>query len=410
MYNRSVALRFTPLDDNRNAESSPRVPANLDHSPRPSTPGVLLVAAIDAVGIARLPRLFKDAGFHVSVLASSGIAALSSRHISERIVCPKGLALLAEELDRRLNSGHFRYDAVVLCDEIILRYLTDLPDPEPFAAAFPVALADRQVVLSNVQFMSRANTFGLPLPAFEICTGADEGRQAAARLGYPLMFKAEYGMAGSGVRLLESEADWEKVDLNLDSSYLLQRFLTGETGATNILFDHGTPVCWFSFYKRYNWPNRFGPSGGGVFMCSDQVGEILKNLGQAIPFHGLCSIDWVQDPGSGRLAIIEFNPRPTPSLHADVAAGVSFAKGLGCLVGRNTPSQQPLATALKSEFMMFPESAFHAIDRREAGTFLRSLRSAPLGDPGLLAANLRRIVTHYLGKLPFVSRSLKAST
>jgi glutathione synthase/RimK-type ligase-like ATP-grasp enzyme len=382
----SVPARSDPSDET--AGPSRRVIAAFRR------PEVLLVASIDAVGIARLPRLFHEAGYRVSVLASPRLAVLRSRYVSQRIVTARGVELLVSELGKMLDSGDAQGKWIVLCDEIVMRHVASLPDAERYAAAFPVPFADRHVALSNVRFMYRAAACEMAVPEFEICSGEAEGRAAAGRIGYPVMAKLDYGMTGSGVRLLEGEEDWDEIGLSLEGDFLVQKYVAGETGTTNILFDHGVPVSWFSFYVRHNWPNRFCASAGGEFVDDIQIEKAVQQLGIVVRFHGLCGFDWVREERSGRIFVIELNPRPTPTIHAGVWTGVNFADAIRRLADGKVASRHLAKT--KNEFVMFPEIAYSAIDNRNLGQFLRGLKTAPVDDPVLLSAISRRILTHYL--------------
>jgi predicted ATP-grasp superfamily ATP-dependent carboligase len=146
----------------------------------------------------------------------------------------------------------------------------------------------------------------------------------------------------------------------------------------------------------FQWPNCYGPSGGGKLVDNPQIEPILRILGEMTGFHGLCSIDWIEETSTGRCLVIEFNPRATPSFFAGPAAGVDFSQGLRQAGTAESVRQRPRAESNGKLFLMFPESAYYAIDRVQPGVMARAVVRAPIDDPGLLFAILRRMLTHYV--------------
>ena len=138
-------------------------------------------------------------------------------------------------------------------------------------------------------------------------------------------------------------------------------------------------------------------------MHDNQIEPLLRALAKTVTFHGLCAIDWIQEAGTGRIFVIEFNPRPTPSLYAGTYSGVSFSRAIAGLLHGGAVPERPAVDAA-GEFVMFPESMYHAIDSQNLGLIARSVASAPFHDPGLLFANVRRILTHYARKSVFFRR------
>ncbi len=367
---------------------------------RDDHPTILIVVSIDAIGVARLPGIFHRAGYVVDVLARQRTAVLASRFVSNRRVVAGGPVDVAQALAEGLPEFTKTYDWILPADEPLLEAIAERPDRELMAARMPLlprpAIMDE--VLSKIKFLTRAVAVGLPIPEFEICHTHDEIVAAVAKLGYPVVLKRERSMAGSGVRVARDPAGLAQGIAQLgQADIMVQRCIQGRIGGATILMEHGVPIRYFAFYKLFNWPTILAPSGGGELVEDPEIDALVDKVGEMEQFHGLCSIDWMREDGTGKIYLIEFNPRSTPSTYASGWAGSDFIPVL-----RGMHRERPRAEQIRPRggagriFRMFPESAFRAIDDRDLCLFLRSLGSAPWGDPVLLLAVFRRLVGHYV--------------
>jgi hypothetical protein len=177
---------------------------------------------------------------------------------------------------------------------------------------------------------------------------------------------------------------------------MLQRFINGPIGTCPILYDHGEPVCWFSAYTRDHWPTRFAASSAVEIVHRPELREQLAAIGTATGFHGLAGVDWVEDPQTGKVYVIELNPRPTPATYLGPVAGVDFTRALAEWLNGEVGEQNPDPNAAGHFARMFPQSLYYAVDNRRYGTIPGVLGDAPWREPALVAAHLRRVVSHFL--------------
>ncbi|WP_333688039.1 ATP-grasp domain-containing protein [Methylococcus capsulatus] len=362
---------------------------------------ILLVVGIDAVGIARFPRILHDAGCRVTLLAPPGLAVARSRYVSRHVATAAGPEALPRQLQTLLAERHFHH--VIVGDEPTLTVIARHRGEAWLDGWFPVDHRSDavEVILSKSAFQRAADAAGLTTPKSEVRTGL-AGLEAAARaMGYPVMLKKSHGCSGSGVRKVAGEAELGAAFELLNEgngTLLIQQFLDGRVGSSDVLFDRGVPVCWQSWYSRQCWPTPLASSCVREAMVHREIGPMLAGVGALSGFHGFAGVDWVHDTERDRIYLIEFNPRPTPTYHLDVLSGVRFADSFHAILAgtRSAGCREPSAAACGRVVYLFPQSLYRAIAECDLDSLWRCWSDAPWSDPVLMAAHLRRVLTHFL--------------
>lgn len=357
------------------------------------TPRVLLLAAIDSVGIARVPQLLARSGYQVSLLAPVKLAAHRSKFVYSHWMAehsPAGVVAAARE---HLCCGS-HYDWVIFGDEPTLWAAVDEPE-RSLRDHFPFPLDKLPVLSSKIAFLAAAAAARLPLPRCEEGCDSRAVWTIAGRIGYPLLIKPERGLAGSGLLFVSDEGDLrtQLAARELPAPYVVQEAIPGDPGSTSVLYDHGRPVCWVSYLMRNTWPNRFASASLAEIYDHPDVETLVQGAGEITGFHGLAGIDWMRDQRTNRLLLLELNPRPTPTYHLGVHAGVDFAQALAALRAGRAAIQRPSASA--AEIALFPQNLYRAVDMRSPREFFRSFHDVPRNDPRLVLSYLRRFLTHY---------------
>jgi len=363
---------------------------------------ILLVATVDAVGVTRLPGVLSHGGCRVTVLCASKLALRRSRFVHRWLEGPRDPREMMGALRQHLARHGGGYRHVIAADEPLLWVLRENAE-DWMAPWFPAPFrgCDLDAVFSKRGFVAAASAHALPIPATRLCSSLAQVRQTASEFGFPLVLKADRGLSGSGVRVPRTneqlEADF--ATLRGEAGLLVQQFVDGELGTTPVLFDRGRPVCWFSAYTREHWPTRFTSSTALEITDVADMEAILDAIGRITCFNGLCGLDWVEDPATKRIRLLELNPRPTPGLRLARRAGVDFSIAIRDWLGGRERVQRPRAPDGNPLFPMFPQALYRAIDDRRPSLAARAIADAPFRDPGLLAAQTRRVVTHYARQL-----------
>lgn len=358
---------------------------------------LILGLSIDALGASRLPELMAAAGCEITLVCGRGLAISSSGDVSHRILTERSATAVRDAIERTVASDPQGYDRVILADEPLLRAFVDRP-PSPALARITPQVAsiprlERQ--LSKISFSIDAADAGIPVPDYRVLENPAE--LATEKWdGKPFVVKRDHGFSGGGVFVIRSKAELEEAKAGIGSGrLLLQEFVAGRVGATAILMDHGRPSAWYSYYLCRNWPNGISPASALEPCWQPGMEAILVKLGKMTGFDGLCGIDWVFDESSGRLLVLELNPRPTPGMNASRLVGVSFPSALAHWLKGELFRQAPTQAGTPM-YRLFPQNLFRSIADRDIVEFFRTWKDAPFRSPMLLFALLRRVLTHHL--------------
>jgi len=360
---------------------------------------VLVGISIDAVGVCRLPQVLAASGCRVTVVSGPGLAVLSSRHVDRHIATGRAPESVREGLEKHVEEFPDLYSWVLIADEPLLRVFLKHPAGPVLARLAPMtddplALAR---ILSKVSFNQDAQKVGVPVPSFRVLTDENDRPRQSLR-GAPTVAKMEESLSGSGVRVIKTEEEHEAAKAELTARPLMfQQYKPGRVGATGVLFNHGEPKCWFSYFLSHNWPHAYASSSALDIYWHPAIEPILTKIGKMTNFHGLCGIDWVMDDESGAPLVLELNPRPTPGIYAGHVAGVDFPRAIAEWMDGDPTIHRPSEKA-SSFHRMFPQNLFWSIDNHDAFEFFRTWQDAPISDSKLLASQFRRVATHYIPK------------
>jgi hypothetical protein len=358
---------------------------------RRDRPRVLLVAGESWVGFARVPRLFSDAGCHVGLLCHPSYWAAQSGYVDELLPAPRGASATLDALEPLVATQEF--DWVILGDDPILRAAVERPAVAQ-SPWFPVdgSGGKPRMLISKTAFSQLAVRAQLPFPPSEATLG-EHATAAAKRLGFPVIVKPEFGSGGHGIVRADEPADLGQ--LQPGAPVLVQRFVDGRIGSTEVLFSSGRPLCWMSSYKEGVHPKPFGPSCVRRYVCIPGLEDHLRQLGSALGLTGLCAVDWVQPCAAETPLLIELNARPTPCLHLHRQYGVDFPGAIRAMLAGSPRVVRPPQTVERPLVRMFPQHAIAAVSEDDWLGFARGLLSGedrPDDDPRLLRSLRRELL------------------
>ncbi len=371
---------------------------------------VLIAVATDMLGLARLPRVLHMAGCRVTVVAPDNLLVHRSRFVDHRVRTPSGLEEVAESLKRHLESCKDEYVWTIIGDEPLLRELSKRRQEEWVKPIFPVDLEGEgpDIITSKTAFALAAARAGLPVPPFCVCTTLEEAKAGVRGLGLPVAMKESWGSGGIEVRIVSaSEAIPDAFESLEDGKpLLLQAFVSGIVGSTEVLYNHGNPVCWNSSYTIETYPLGTGASCIRKVTIHPAIEQIVKDVGTLLGFHGFGGIDWIHDTSRDVLKLIEFNPRPTPGYHFGYLGNVDFSRAVrSMLEGRETVQKPGFGVDGTSGpvVSMFPQYLNRLIDSRNVSGLMkwffgRSLvKDVPWDDPSLFLAHVGRVWQKFMG-------------
>jgi hypothetical protein len=345
--------------------------------------------------------LLRRAGAQVCVYTRNRAPVRWSRHIDRLYAAPAGVDFVA---GFKSHLASHRYDWVIVGDEPTLYAIvdftrTDCDGPSWTDGWFPIpGGAERfEALVTKAGFVDATRAAGVPIPDSRVCTDLDAARTAAADMGYPVMLKTSVGSAGDGVAKARDQRELDAVFARFAARppLVVQKFLPGQLGLTEMLFDHGRPICWWPTFKPLVYPEPFGPSCVRVLLDQagiDRMEPIVHKIGAMTGFHGLCAIDWIVDE-AGDFRVIEFNPRPTPGAHLAKLAGEDVSLAVADMLAGKCLPQRPRQTKYTHRpVYMFPQYLKRAM--REHPASLRhflpfaGLHDFPWAEPWLLLKEL----------------------
>lgn len=360
-------------------------------------PEVLIAHSAYWTGIARLPAVLSDAGAKVTVMCPPGSLLGWTRFAERRITASPDLFTFVDELRQHLAERSYRW--VILADDDVIVALSRYADDPLIAPILPCASPNAiPMMASKTGFLDACRAAGLPIPLSRTVRTLDEARSAAEAIGYPVMLKQINGCGGVGIKKIDHLSDLEGCfESFADGQPLtLERFVVGRAMAATILYDRGTPLCWYSYYKEKRWPGEFGPSAVRRVMTHPRLGAIAKDLGTLTGVHGFVVLCFVHDEERDDLALLEANFRPGTGMHFRGPIRRMFADALRSLLIGESYERQRTPGEVNRLIHMFPQDVQRAIAERDVRGMLGLLSGAvlqdlPYDDPRLLCAHLRSL-------------------
>jgi predicted ATP-grasp superfamily ATP-dependent carboligase len=173
---------------------------------------------------------------------------------------------------------------------------------------------------SKAGFSRLLDELGLPQPATQIVTSADELR-AAAR--FPCVVKTSVGTASRGIWFVRNDADLEGAlqELSVKGAFadevLVQDLVAGATEKAQAVFCRGK-LLGFHAYRQI----AAGLGGGEAIKQSVSrpvVRTLLATIGEKLAWHGALSVDCVLPDDGATPLLIDCNPRLVEPMSAFLA-------------------------------------------------------------------------------------------
>jgi D-aspartate ligase len=317
-------------------------------------PPVVVVGQASLVGL-QTARTFADRGIEViGVVGDRDHFAARTRVCSRQIISDVFSDQLLDDLEALGDSLSGRAVLVPCTDNSALRISKsrdrlerwyDLP-LGPYASL--LELADK------AQFARSAERAGLDIPTTVIVDRPEAAERAAGRLSFPLVLKpalksAVWTERAGGKALIVEDRDallrqYERLR-PWTSPLVVQEFVGGGDDAlftVNGFFAGGEPLVTFSTRKLRQWPPRTGTASFAREERNDELVAAATAIFSDPAFTGLGYLEAKQDPGTGRLKLIEANVgRPTGRSVTAEAGGVELLQTMYChAAGLPLPDQE----------------------------------------------------------------------
>ena len=232
---------------------------------------------------------------------------------------------------------------------VLLKFRHELP--AGVTLPFPDASSVDQLANKN-SLVRIAQEEGLAVPETRICDSPTEGVELLHGIEqFPVVlkpFKSQILEHDKVVptKVIIARSREEAVRAIKENHFFqypfsIQSFIEGTGQGIFALFDHGTPVCYFSHRRLREKP----PTGGVSVLCeSAPVDKVLRNAAERLlrraKWHGVAMVEFrVAEDGTGYL--MEVNPRFWGSLQLAVDSGINFPWLLYLVsVGQHIPASK----------------------------------------------------------------------
>lgn len=236
------------------------------------------------------------------------------------------------------ESLHIAGDSLAMLIDYVREQAIDVVIPADLAATFELArlsendlprfpVASREALETlhdKWRFQQLLCRHELPTPCTQLLRPGSDGSEL--QLPFPVIVKPAASEGGFGVQRCNDAQELAQLRARPEhqqGDWIAQELIPGHDIDLSLLADHGRVVAYTIQQDEASDKKRFLQDPGML--------EIACAIVNATQFHGLAHFDMRVDERTGKVYVIECNPRVWGSLMYSVWAGVNFV-ALGCRV------------------------------------------------------------------------------
>lgn len=366
---------------------------------------VLVFGVEKWLGIARMPKLLRNAGFEVGVLCTEDTFLAATSHRDERFLLQ---AVDGPHVVAALNKaiGEWGAELIVPGDGIVLSILHQMVARGESGAPtglLPAAVAaiERSLPPSRFfaatenksAFLEMCRDLHVRTPEWHRAVTMADLLAFADEAGYPVVVKAEDTGRGAGVFVCESEDDLANAGYatlpqftshgrrQAGDPVTVERFIRGSIAQFVSVAWEGRVVAGTSAIKLHGNPEKTGPPTVIQFVDPGEAEELVGVLAAHAHFSGFATHDYVVEESTGLTYLTGCNPWPAAASAAAVHAGVDLGQALFAVV-THAPRQRYFLRE-GTVVALYPQE----IIRDPKSEFLKTaIHDVPENDPELVAA------------------------
>ena len=271
-----------------------------------------------------------------------------------------------------------------------------------------------QIVYARSAFLGIAREEGIRAPKTEIVTNKDGLERCAARIGFPMVLKADCTSGGDGVKIVDTLEDADGALRSLQAPPQLAK------ACKRALLDQDMALLWPSLLrKRYVvnaqelvagreatsavacWKGKVlaslqfevldrqhagGPSTVLRLIESEEISTTAEKLARRLELSGLHGFDFILEAKTGAPYLIEMNPRATQVSHLALGAGHDLPAALYAALTGQSVQPAPKLTE-NNTIALFPQEWL----RNPASTLIRSgYHDVPWEEPEFILSCVQR--------------------
>jgi hypothetical protein len=269
------------------------------------------------------------------------------------------------------------------------------------------------IVYERAAFMRLAEEQGIRVPRTGIVTNCDELRQWTARMGFPVVLKADGTSGGVGVKIVRTQEEAERTLRSLQAPPLLARAAKralvdrdktliwpsllrhrSVVSAQSLVGGHeatSTVACWKGavlaglHFEVINKRSSSGPATVMRWIDNSEISSAVEKMVRRLNLSGVHGFDFMLESHTGHAYLIEINPRTTQVGHLTLGPGRDLPAAL-CAAITGGKIQPVSAVTSNDTIALFPQEWM----RDPSSAFLQSgYHDVPWEEPELLRACLR---------------------
>lgn len=237
----------------------------------------------------------------------------------------------------------FTHDVARLCDRwgieaifpghedaiALRRYGSLLPDDVSLICP---SLADLSAAVDKARMAQTAHEAGVPIPRTAFPNSSEEAIRNATEVGFPVVLKLRRSNGGKGVRLVRSESELRALlegpfaehATNPNSFAIVQEFVEGYVSGGCALANEGEVVGFFGERYLRTKDGGFGTSTYREWDGDPTIRAHTIRMLNKMRWTGLAHFDFIVERQTGRVVLLEMNPRPWGAIHLAVINGYDF--------------------------------------------------------------------------------------
>jgi hypothetical protein len=341
---------------------------------------LLVVAKHSAHLVCDLPRLFKNGGFGVTVLAFPHWSLTNSSYIDEFIQAPEDPKEVIEQAALLITKRIF--ELKILSSDALIWALVDSPiDPLIKTQLSPIANSSYLNALDGkVGAAAMWEELAIPSPPSRVAHSLTEAATMATEMGFPVMLKVSRSGGGDGIFKCGSVEEIMNAPISTERPFLVEKYLDGDLMSVEPLFLQSRLVA-YSYSKMTYFLGNYQPSLERIFMPCPEIEPILQKLGKELQWTGFANISLIRESKSRKLFLFELDFRPNRWIRYGEMVGVDWSRALR---DPFSPLQSPQSI---KKMRHFPSDLVHAIRKKKGRRILywifnqnKSWKSIPFYD------------------------------
>lgn len=281
-------------------------------------------------------RSLATAGFTVTVAADSRPAVAHwSRFCARRLKVPPPQSdpgLFVDLLEAEVRSKP--YTLLIPCGEASMRAISEARERLAPLLRASLGLPPNEVVQAATDklcLLEAARRSGLPCPESIICSGPQDGLDAAARLGYPVVVKPQTafvelhgGVAWRPSRMARTPQELAPLTQSFGSSYLVQRAQAGTVHSCSGVYADGEFLALSLARYIRTWPPEAGNAAfAETIAIPPDLPERVRVLLGSIGWQGIFELEFMRS-SDGAFTTLDLNPRTYGSMALAIRAGADL--------------------------------------------------------------------------------------